>query len=133
MSAAEALSRGRGGQSFQMAEHNWLSVSLWKSRDLLVQRSQMLGVSVRYRGTRRRELASASLMKLPRDRRISRPSGHTQRDSKEPTGQRVALSDRTCSAQEHQERGLEGVLGVVRIVEHLPANVQDHGPVTLDQ
>ncbi len=36
-------------------------------------------------------------------------------------------------AGEHEEDGLEGVLGVVAVSQELPADVQNHRPVTCDQ
>ena len=51
----------------------------------------------------------------------------------EPTGYGVGLADRAGLARQHQECRLEGVLGVVRVAEDLPADSQDHRSVTLHQ
>jgi hypothetical protein len=40
---------------------------------------------------------------------------------------------RATPCSQHQERGLQGVLGVVRVAEDLPADAQDHRPVPLHQ
>ena len=46
----------------------------------------------------------------------------------QPRAQRARLADaqRSGTADQDQERGLEGVLGRVRVAEHLPADGQDH-------
>ncbi len=72
-------------------------------------------------------------MEPPHDRGITRPAGNPHGDSEKPTRQRVVVPDRPCPAKENQKRGLEGILGVMRIVEFLPANVQNHGTMAFDQ
>ena len=51
----------------------------------------------------------------------------------EPGAERVADPERPRLADQDQEGGLEGVLGVVRVAEDAPADAQDHRPVPLDQ
>ena len=43
------------------------------------------------------------------------------------------VADRPSPAEQHQERGLEGILGVVRVVEQPATDPQHHRPVPLDQ
>ena len=50
----------------------------------------------------------------------------------EPGAQQVRVADRERLAGEHQEDGLEGVLGMVSVTQQLPADVQDHRPIPRD-
>ena len=52
-------------------------------------------------------------------------------NSQPPTASR--LPDRARLAHQNQERGLEGVVGVVRVAQELPADAQDHRPVAVHQ
>ena len=62
-----------------------------------------------------------------------RPGGDPPRDAEEPAPDRLATTDRAGLAHQDQEGGLEGVVGVVRVAQELPADAQDHGPVSFDQ
>ena len=42
----------------------------------------------------------------------------------QPTGHGIGLADRAGLAEQHQKRGLECVVGVVRVAEDLPANTE---------
>ena len=116
-----------------MAEHDGLSVPLRESCNLLVQRRQLVGVAAWLLPVRQGELAGLSLMDSPRRCAASRPARHVRGDSKKPTRERITLPDRACTPQEHQECRLEGIFDVIRIVEKLPANMQYHRPVPLNQ
>ena len=64
---------------------------------------------------------------------LARLDGDPVGDPMEPAANRIAASDRPRLTNQDQERGLEGILGRVRIPKHGPARFQDHGPMTLDQ
>jgi hypothetical protein len=51
----------------------------------------------------------------------------------EPACNRRASADRTRLAGEDQERGLEGVVGIVGFPEHAPADTQHHRTMPSDQ
>ena len=51
----------------------------------------------------------------------------------EPGAQRIPHPERPGLADQDQERGLEGILGVVRIIQHAPADAQHHRPMPLHQ
>ena len=51
----------------------------------------------------------------------------------QPTGERGPIPDRSRPAKQDQERGLEGIVGVIRVVEHAPTDAQHHGAVPFDQ
>ena len=51
----------------------------------------------------------------------------------EPGTQRIPHPERPGLLDQDQERGLEGILCIVRVDQHAPADAQDHRPVPLDQ
>jgi len=51
----------------------------------------------------------------------------------QPTAQRLALANRTCLASQDEERGLEGVLSVLSMVQDAAAHAQHHRTMTLHQ
>ena len=51
----------------------------------------------------------------------------------EPRAERVVDPERAAFEHEHQECGLQGVLGFMVIPEDTPAGAQHHGAVPLDQ
>jgi hypothetical protein len=54
-------------------------------------------------------------------------------DAEEPVGQAFRPADVGGAADQHQEGGLEGVVGVVGVARHPPADAQYHRPVALHQ
>src|SRR5262249_57398686 len=61
------------------------------------------------------------------------PQSHARGDAAEPTPQRVLAPDRTCPADQDQERGLERVLGVVMVSKNSLAEVEDNPAVPVDE
>jgi hypothetical protein len=51
----------------------------------------------------------------------------------EPRAQGVAHPQAACLLHQDEERRLECILAVVRIVQHALTDAQDHGSVALDQ
>ena len=51
----------------------------------------------------------------------------------EPGAQQVGVADGAGLAGEHEEDGLEGVLGMVPVTQELSADVEDHRPVPRHQ
>ena len=49
-----------------------------------------------------------------------------ERDAIEPVAQQVGIADRAGLAGQHEEDGLEGILGMVAVAQELSADVQDH-------
>jgi hypothetical protein len=56
-------------------------------------------------------------------------AGHVEGDLVEPTCQGFALPDGRCLAGEDEERRLEGVFGILGLVQHLSAHAQYQRPV----
>jgi hypothetical protein len=48
----------------------------------------------------------------------------------EPTGHGIGIADRARLLQQHQERGLERIVGVGRVAEYLTADSEHHWSVT---
>ncbi len=54
-------------------------------------------------------------------------------DLMQPGAERIPHPEPARPLHQDQERGLEGVLRVVRVGQHAPADPHDHRPVALDQ
>ena len=121
------------GLPLQVAEDDGLPIFLGESADLLVQHGPELvpgDVVVVTRGQHRRALPFPSVTPGRVGLRSNRRAvGHLV----EPVAQHLAIADRPGLADEQEERGLEGVLGVLRLVEHVPADAQDHRPMPPDE
>ncbi len=55
-----------------------------------------------------------------------------ERHAVEPGAEQVRIADRPGLSGQDEEDGLEGVLGVMVIAQELPADAQDHRPVSGD-
>ena len=53
--------------------------------------------------------------------------------TREPVADRPRRPDRRCFADEDEEAGLEGVLGIVGVMQNAAANTQDRGTVPAQQ
>ena len=62
-----------------------------------------------------------------------RPQRHAVGDAVQPGGDRVTLADRRGLAGEDEERGLEGVLGVLLLTQHVAADAPNKPAVALQQ
>ena len=81
----------------------------------------------------RRQRRGPPFVTPPSARRDARLDRDPVADPVQPAGERAADPERAGLAGQQQERRLEGVLGVVRVAEHLAADRQDHPPVPADQ
>ncbi len=61
------------------------------------------------------------------------PHGCLVRHGIQPVGDHLPTGDRRGLAGEHEERGLERVLGIVGVAEDASADTPDHGAVTHDE
>ena len=61
------------------------------------------------------------------------PRGHAAGDPEEPAAHRLPLPDRAGLAHQDQERGLKGVVSIVRVSQYLTAYAQDHRAMAIDQ
>lgn len=120
------------GQPLQVAEHHGGAEPLGQVGDLLMED---LPVGI----VDSRDVALGGPLRAePVDRPPPRGPAlaadrHAVRDAEQPTRDRPAIADRTGPVRQDQEDGLEGVLGVVRVVEDAPADPQDHRPVPAHQ
>ena len=71
-------------------------------------------------------LSSCPAPAIEPDLRLPR---RADRDAVEPGAQPVGVADRQGLAGQHEEDGLEGVLGVVVVAQELSADAQHHRPV----
>jgi hypothetical protein len=61
------------------------------------------------------------------------PQGNPVGDAVQPAGHRLALADGGGAAGQDQEGGLESVLGVVLVVQDVPADAPHQPAVTVQQ
>ena len=61
------------------------------------------------------------------------PQGDASSDPQEPAGQGVPPPDRPRPRCQDQERGLEGILGVVGVAQDVAADIEDHRPMPCHQ
>jgi hypothetical protein len=101
-----------------------------KALDLLVDHGSKLGP---FRVDPRRFVTSFlndrdSFATSPADRLGPRSPRHLRGDPVEPGGDEVTIADRSGSPDQDEERGLKGVVDVVRVGQDPPADAQDHRP-----
>jgi hypothetical protein len=53
-------------------------------------------------------------------------AGNAIGDPVQPARERASLPDRGCLAVEDKKRGLEGILGVLRIAQNVPTDPENH-------
>ncbi len=75
----------------------------------------------------------SSVADVTPDRGDSGPRSHTHCDSVQPAPDRLTVADRNRSPSQNQEDGLEGVVNIVRVVEHVAAHAHHHRPVPRHQ
>jgi hypothetical protein len=73
------------------------------------------------------------LVSAPPRLRRSRAAGDAVSHAIEPTRKRILAPNRPCMLHQNHERGLERILGIVRIGENRPANPPDHRTVPPDE
>jgi hypothetical protein len=54
-------------------------------------------------------------------------------DTVKPAGKRLDLADRAGFTGEHQKTCLKRILGILLVIEHVPADPEHHGTMTPDQ
>jgi hypothetical protein len=120
------------GQAFEVAEHNRQAQPLREAVDLRVEVSPEFVPVPLVDPTCCHPTTSPLMTTAPGDgdlRLGRRPQG----DAVQPTADRVTSADRAGLLGEHQESRLGDILGVMKVAEHIPADVQHHRGVPLDQ
>ena len=131
------------GEALEVAQHDRKAEGRGEPLDLDVQRLGLLAGHDRLVGRRGRRLDGmarsgvrhgAGLLDLAT---AGEPEPGTTRRAKgdaiEPVAQQVGVADRPRLPRQHEEGGLEGVLGEVAVGEDLPADAQHHRAMTRDQ
>ncbi len=122
-----------GRESLEVAEHDRQAERPRQAIDLAVQGlgllalDRLLGLDG---GTRLRPADGAFFLGLaassePCAGLARRPQRHTV----EPGAEQVRIADRPSLLGQHEEDGLEGVLGMLVVAQELPADAQHHRPV----
>ncbi len=127
---AEQLGGLLAGFVFEIAEDQRSTVFFREPADFLIEKSQPLGFGL---GALAGHVLQLHLSAAAAFCHGVRFQGGTIGHAVEPGADALARHDRVPLADEDEEGGLEGIVGVVDIAEHAPADAQDHGAVNADQ
>ena len=120
------------GAALEVAEDDRRAVTFGEPVDLLVQQPLQLDVAARGGSPARRHRRAPLEATVAGGRRPGARRGPVG-DLVQPGAERIPHPEPARPLHQDQERGLEGVLGVVRVSQHAPADPQDHRPVPLHQ
>jgi len=130
---AKRLSRFEVSLAFQVAEHQRRPVLLRQVQQLLIQeRAQLIDRLFRMNFGLRHG-SEPPFVRMPPGRAGAGLLRQAIRHAEQPAPKRRLLANRGCLASQHQEYGLEDVLGVLVVAEHAPANGQHQRPVPAHQ
>ena len=132
---AEAGRRGLVRHRLQVAEDDRRPVGLGEPGDLLGEDRPGLGPGMIRHDLARRAagLRESTLVPAATGGVGPRPGRDAMRDAVQPARERVLHPERPGLPGQHEEGGLEGVLGGMLVAEHAPADAEDHRPVPLHQ
>jgi hypothetical protein len=119
------------GAPLEIAQHQGRAVAFGKPLDLRVEDQPQLvaGLDAALRCRHRRTLFMPPSAGGGRASARRGPEGHLM----EPGTERVAHPETRGFLDQDQKSGLEGILRVVRVGQHAPADPQDHRSVPLEQ
>jgi hypothetical protein len=119
------------GLTFQVTQRDWFPVLGRQAAQFLVEHGPQIVVAGGRRGA---WVVHGQLLALPPPARLR---FGTQRNAPgngmEPASDRGRLTERRCFAQQDQESGLEGILGVVGITQNPPADAPNQRPMAAHQ
>ena len=137
MGPTETAGRLVDGQALEVAEHDWQPESARQALDLFVQQFGLFAGQERLLGgwvgdiwdcvQHRGRFLVAALAIAPG------VPGRAQRNAVEPVAQHIGVADGVRLLGQNQEDGLEGVFGVVTIMQKVGADAEDHWPVAQDE
>jgi len=119
------------GSTLKVAKNHRRSETLWQPVDLFVEYSPQLIVS--WCKALLSRMGCPPLVPLASCGRGPGTSGSAECHLMEPWAERIANPEPAGFLDQYQERRLERVQAVVRIVEHASADAQNHGTMPLDQ
>ena len=122
--------RRLGRESFEVAEDYRLAESSREPADLLVQFGPEFS---RFRRAAGPDFRCPPFERPPADQIGPESFRDPPRHSHEPAGQGVLPSDRSGPGGQHEERRLEGVLGVVVVTQNVAADIEHHGTMSCHQ
>ena len=124
----ELMRRCGVGQPLEIAEHDRRPQPLGQAVDLLVE-DLPIGIILTREMALGCPLGDDLVAPAPTSGAPPGACGHAVRDAEEPARDRPAPADGPRPAGQHEEDGLEGVFGVVGVVEDTPADPQHHRAV----
>ena len=131
--APDAQGRLLGAEALEIAEHDRIPVSLREATNLLVEGRPRLGRSGVALVRHRAKGGTPPLVGAPPRGVGLDTNGDPEGNAMKPARDGIGLADRRGPAGEDEERGLKGVLGVVRIAKDLLADAQHHRCVPFHQ
>jgi hypothetical protein len=132
------------GEALEVAKNHRLLKGPREARDLLMKRLGLLAGNRRHIGWRVRQCDCGTptriepppdftLFPLPSSDSLSRTPRSPRCHAVQPVAQKLRLPDRAGLPSEDQEDGLECILGVLIVAQHLAADAQNHRPVPANQ
>ena len=118
-------------QAFEVAQHNRRAIARRQARQFLIEHLEEFIREVHgfFRG-HVRQIGNGPLVSRAAAAGALKAAGGVEGHAVEPRAQRPARAERPGLANEHEERGLECVIGIGVIAEHAPADREHHRPVT---
>ncbi len=118
--------------ALQFAQHHRLAILAWQPLQRSVEQRQPVARRIRHASRLRH--AFDQLLALPQARSpAQRLPGRAPGDGAEPIHQFCLTANRSRPANQHQKRGLKGVVGIRGRAEHPPAHGPHHRPMTAQQ
>ncbi len=133
LAPTELLGRFVLSPPFQQTQQQWTAMLLGQTSQFLVEDCLQLPPGhVRQGIGRSLAFLPLGLLAVPGSLGACLKGDAAGRPMQE-AGDRLGLAERCRLAGEDQEGGLQGVLGVLDVMQHLPADAPDHRPMPLDQ
>ncbi len=129
---SRALRRLTFREALQLAQHDRLAVFFRELLDLVVKHVAEVVPSRVIRGWHR-HLGRPPLVRTAPGRGRSGRQGDASGDAVQPARRRAPLANRSTLPSQDQERGLEGIFGVMRVAQDHPADAQHHWAMSGDQ
>ncbi len=120
------------GQALKVAEHKGQAVSLGEPIDFLVELRAGIGAGPFAFGSCGHFATSPFVRATPGGGRLGL-GRDPQGDAVQPAPERFRFLDRSSLPGQNQERGLAGVLSVMVVADHLPADEENHRRVAFHQ
>jgi hypothetical protein len=120
-------------QAFKIAEHNRGAELVGEPGQLLIKDRAELTEFIGVLRSVANKLGTWTFAKFTSNALTPRSARNAASHRMQPGTEALAIAERIQPQGEHQKGGLEGVFGIVSVLEHAPANAQDHRSVQRHQ